>query len=157
MNMQKDLILQKTEPAVTGRGCFVVDLALGKDNDIVLTIEKEDGVVELADCEAVNDAFLDAFDRDVEDYSLTVTSAGLDQPFKIMRQYTKALGTQVEVSLRGGRKLVGELIQADEEGITLRHSEKRIVEGKKKKVLVEVEERIPLAEVNSTVPHIEFK
>ena len=54
----------------------------------------------LEDCESVNDAVLAAFDRDVEDYSLTVSSAGLDQPFKVLRQYQKAIGTQVEVSLK---------------------------------------------------------
>jgi hypothetical protein len=42
---------------------------------------------------AINDAFVAIFDRDVEDYSLTVTSAGLDQPFSVLKQYLKAIGT----------------------------------------------------------------
>ena len=156
MNMEKGLILEKVEAAVTGRGCFIVDVAVSKDNDVILTIEKEVGTVDLDDCRSINDAFLDAFDRDVEDYSLTVTSAGLDQPFKILRQYLKAIGSLVEVKLKGGRKLVGVLTEADESGIKLRYSQKMTVEGKKKKEIVDTEESLPFEAINSTVPHIVF-
>ena len=107
--------------------------------------------------EVVNDAFLAAFDKDAEDYSLTVTSAGLDQPFKVLRQYEKALGSLVEVRLKGGRKLTGVLTKASEEGISLRYSQKEAVEGSKKKVTVEHEDDMPFAEINSVVPHIVFK
>ncbi len=157
MNMEKGLILEKIEAVVSGRGCFIVDVAVSKENDVVITIEKEEGIVDLDDCKSVNDAFLDAFDRDVEDYSLTVTSAGLDQPFKILRQYLKAVGSPVEVRLKGGRKLTGVLTEADEDGIKLRYSQKMAVEGKKKKEIVETEESLPFEEINSTVPHIVFK
>ena len=145
MNMDKELILKTIVPAVEQRGCFVVDITVSKENDIVLA------------CVSVNDAFLAAFDKDAEDYSLTVTSAGLDQPFKVLRQYEKALGSLVEVRLKGGRKLTGVLTKASEEGISLRYSQKEAVEGSKKKVTVEHEDDMPFAEINSVVPHIVFK
>ena len=157
MNMDKELILKTIAPAVEKRGCFVVEVTVSKDDDIVLTIEKEAGDMDLEDCVAVNDAFLAAFDKDVEDYSLTVTSAGLDQPFKVFRQYVKALGSMVEVKLKGGRKLTGVLTAADEEGISLRYSQKETVEGSKKKVTVEHEDKLPFMEINAVVPHIVFK
>lgn len=133
-----------------------MDASVSRDNDIVITIEKDEGSVDLDDCEAVNDAFLAAFDRDAEDYSLTVTSAGLDQPFKVQRQFQKALGTEVEVRLKGGRKLVGILHDADNEGITLIYSQKETVEGKKRKELVEHKDRFSFEEVNSVIPHVRF-
>ena len=105
--MDKELILKTISPAVEQRGCFVVDITVSKENDIVLAIEKESGDVDLEDCVAVNDAFLAAFDKDAEDYSLTVTSAGLDQPFKVLRQYEKALGSLVEVRLKAAGSLPG--------------------------------------------------
>lgn len=77
---------------VAERGCFIVDAEIGKDDDITLTLDKENGSVSLEDCEAINDAFLAVFDKDSEDYSLTVTSAGLDQPFKVLKQFQKAIG-----------------------------------------------------------------
>ena len=107
MDMDKDLILKTIEPHVTSRGCFIVDLTVSKDNDVTLTVEKEHGEVDLEDCVALNDAFLGAFDKDAEDYSLTVSSAGLDQPFKVRGQFVKAIGTQVTALLKGGRKLTG--------------------------------------------------
>lgn len=155
--MDKEVITGKIEEAVAQRGCFLVDVTVSKENEIVLTIEKDSGSVDLGDCMAVNDAFLAAFDKDDEDYALTVTSAGLDQPFKVLRQFRKALGTQVEVRLKGGQKLVGVLIRADEERIVLKHSRKEALEGSKKKVSVEREEAFSREAVNSVVPHIVFE
>jgi ribosome maturation factor RimP len=152
--MDKKAITGKIEEAVARRGCFLVDVTVSKGNEIVLTIEKDSGSVDLSDCAAVNDAFLAAFDKDVEDYALTVTSAGLDQPFKVLRQYRKALGTQVEVRLKGGQRLIGALIRADEEGIVLKYFRKETLEGSKKKVSVEREEAFSRESVNSVVPHI---
>ena len=107
VSMEKDLIIKSIEPAVNQRGCFIVDVSLSRDNDIVLTVEKEVGEMDLEDCVAINDAFLAIFDKDAEDYSLTVSSAGLDQPFKVEKQYRKAIGSSVSVLLKGGRKLSG--------------------------------------------------
>lgn len=157
VSMEKDLIIRSIEPAVNQRGCFIVDISLSRDNDIVLTVEKEVGEMDLEDCVAINDAFLAIFDKDAEDYSLTVSSAGLDQPFKVGKQFRKAVGSSVSVLLKGGRKLIGVLTGADQEGISLRYSRKELQEGKKKKVTVEVEERFGFGEVNSVIPYIEFK
>ena len=157
MDMDKDLILKTIEPHVTSRGCFIVDLTVSKDNDVTLTVEKEHGEVDLEDCVALNDAFLSAFDKDAVDYSLTVSSAGLDQPFKVRGQFVKAIGTQVTALLKGGRKLTGILSGADDEGITLRYTQKETVEGKKKKIIVEKEETFGFADVNSVSPKVDFK
>ena len=155
--MEQEKILSIVDEAVAGRGCFVVDITVSKDNDIVVTIEKEAGDVDLEDCVSVNDAFLAAFDKDVEDYSLTVTSAGLDQPFKVLKQYRKAVGSAVEARFKGGKKIVGVLTEADEDGIRLRYSQKEAVEGKKKKEIVDHEDRFSFGEINSVSPHIVFK
>ena len=141
---------------IVARGCFIVDITVSKDNDIVLTIESETGKIELDDCVSLSRYFETLFDREVEDYSLTVSSAGLDQPFKVMKQYVKALGTKVEVSLKGGRKMVATLVEADETGITLKYSVKEAVEGKKKKEMVEHVDRFEMEQINSVRPFIEF-
>ena len=93
---------------IVARGCFIVDISVSKDNDIVLTIESEKGKIELDDCVSLSRYFETKFDREVEDYSLTVSSAGLDQPFKVFKQYEKALGSKVSIkTIRGlGYKLI---------------------------------------------------
>ena len=141
---------------IVARGCFIVDISVSKDNDIVLTIESENGKIELDDCVSLSRFFETKFDRETEDYSLTVSSAGLDQPFKVFRQYQKALGSKVEVSLKGGRKMVAVLESADEESITLKYSVKEAVEGKKKKELVEHVDRYTMDQVNAVRPFIDF-
>ena len=141
---------------LVARGCFLVDVSVSKDNDIVVTIESENGNIELDDCVALSRYFETQFDREVEDYSLTMTSAGLDQPFKVLRQFEKAVGTKVEVQLKGGKKMVALLEAADEESVTLKYSVKEAVEGKKKKELVEHVDRFTMDQVNSVRPFIEF-
>ncbi len=63
--------------AAAEKGCKVVELLFDDDNVFEVTIDKEQGSVDIEDCEYVHRAILDAFDRNVEDYSLTVSSVGL--------------------------------------------------------------------------------
>ena len=149
-------ILDAIGSEIVARGCFLVDISVSKDNDIVLTIESENGKIELEDCVSLSRFFETKFDREVEDYSLTVSSAGLDQPFKVLKQFQKAVGTKVEVLIKGGKKMVATLTAADEESITLKYSQKEAVEGKKKKELVEHEDRFTMDQVNAVRPFIEF-
>jgi len=77
--MKQDLFVNVVEQAAAERGCSVVDIRYNDDdNDFEVTLDKTDGAVGLSDCEYVHRAVLAAFDRDVEDYSLTVGSAGMD-------------------------------------------------------------------------------
>ena len=98
-----------------------------------------------------------AFDQDAEDYALTVSSAGLDRPFKVYRQFLKAVGSKVDVKFKGGRRLVATLTAATEDTVTLHYTALEAVEGKKKKEKVEHEEVCPLADINSVTPYIDFK
>ena len=157
VKMNASIIIDAINDEIVARGCFIVDVSVSKDNDIVLTVEKEEGVIELEDCVSLSRFFETKFDREAEDYALTVSSAGLDQPFKVFRQFVKAIGTKVEASLKGGRKLVAILEAADEESITLKYSAKESVEGKKKKEIVEHVDRFSMDQVNAVRPFIEFK
>ena len=155
--MNASVIKDAINDEIVARGCFIVDVSVSKDNDITLTIEKEEGTIELDACVSLSRFFETKFDREVEDYSLTVSSAGLDQPFKVLKQFEKAVGSKVEVSLKGGKKMVAVLEAADHESITLKYTAKEAVEGKKKKELVEHVDRFGMDQVNAVVPYIEFK
>ena len=155
--MNASIIIDAINDEIVARGCFIVDISVSKDNDIILTVEKEEGIIELDDCVSLSRFFETKFDREVEDYSLTVSSAGLDQPFKVFRQFVKAVGTKVEVALKGGKKMVATLEAADQESITLKYVAKEAVEGKKKKELVEHVDRFTMDQVNAVRPFIEFK
>ncbi len=137
-NMKKEQILQAVEPAVAQRGCFLVDVTVSAENDIEIILEKEQGEVDWEDCAAIDAVMHQAFDQDVEDYALTVSSAGLDRPFKVLKQYQKALGTKVEVWIKGGKKVRGILDAVTEEAVTVDGTE------------------IPFSTVNRVMPYIEF-
>ena len=141
---------------IVARGCYLVEVTVSKENDVEVVIESEEGIVVLEDCVAISRYFETVFDREKEDYSLTVTSAGLDQPFKVLKQFEKAVGSKVEVSLKGGRKMVALLSAADKDSITLTYSVKEAVEGKKKKELVEHTDRFEMDQVNAVRPYITF-
>ena len=149
-------IIDATDSEIVARGLYIIEVTVSKDNDVEVTIESEEGKVELEDCVAISRFFETKFDRETEDYSLTVTSAGLDQPFKVLKQFVKAVGKKVEVQLKGGKKMVAVLEAADEESITLKYSQKESVEGKKKKEIVEHVDRFTMDQVNSVRPFVEF-
>lgn len=65
--------------AANERGCELVELMLNDDDNVFeVVIDRKDGNVDLGDCEYVHRAVLAAFDRNIEDYALTVGSAGID-------------------------------------------------------------------------------
>ena len=154
--MKKSEIIDVLESEIVARGLYIIDVTVSKDNDVEVTIESEEGKVELEDCVEISRFFETKFDRETEVYSLTVTSAGLDQPFKVLKQYIKSIGKKVEVQLKGGKKMVAVLEAADEESITLKYSQKEAVEGKKKKEIVEHVDRFTMDQVNAVRPFVEF-
>ena len=111
---------------------FVVQVTVSRDNIVEVLLDTMGEGVTIDDCVRVNNAVLAAFDRDVEDYELTVGSYGISSPLLLPRQYEKNLGGEVEVLTADGRKLKGVLSQAGEETFTVGVPTKVKVEGKKR-------------------------
>ena len=153
--MDKNTIIGAVTPWLEERGAFLVDVSVSAGNDIEITFEKEEGTVDMDDCAGLDRFFHTVFDQETEDYSLTVSSAGLDRPFKVARQFVKAIGSEVVVSLKGGRRLNAVLTAFDGTSIGFRFSEK-VKEGGRK-VEKTVEENVPLDSVTSVKPLIRFE
>jgi ribosome maturation factor RimP len=135
---------------------FVVDVTCTGDNVVELTIDS-DGSVSIDDCIELSRAVEAEFDRDEEDFELTVASAGIGNPLKTPRQYMKLIGRPVEVVLKNGVKVVAELRAFNDDGITLAYSRMVAVEGKKRKEEAEVVQTYPLNEVKTTKEFLDFK
>jgi len=155
-NMNKEQITKAVEQVVADMGCFLVDVTVSAANDVEIVIEKAEGEVDWDNCAAVDKVVHEAFDQDAEDYSLTVSSAGLDRPFKVFEQFQKAIGSQVDVKFKGGRRLIATLTGATPESISLKYTALEAVEGKKKKLKIEHVETFYLAEINSVTPYLKF-
>lgn len=78
--MKKEEFEKVLEKAAAEKACKVVELSFNDDNNVFdVVIDRLDGTpVDLSDCESVHRAILAAFDRNVEDYALTVSSLGID-------------------------------------------------------------------------------
>lgn len=74
--MEKTDLQPVLEKAAAERSCRIVEIIADDDNNFDVTIDK-DGGADLADCEYIHRAVLAAFDRDIEDYALTVGTAGI--------------------------------------------------------------------------------
>ena len=85
-----------------------------------------------------------------DDFSLEVSSPGLDEPLKLFRQYRKNIGRKVEVLLKDGIKTEGVLKQASEEAITVEETR-----GKNKKREI-IEHNFPFDSIKSTKIQIVF-
>ena len=149
-------VVDIAERHLAGSDMFVVECKVSPMGDIELLIDS-DTAVKLEDCAALNRAIEAELDREVEDYSLMVASAGIGSELKQLRQYKKILGSSVEVLLKDGMKILAKLDDANEEGITLSYEEKQLVEGKKRKVTVQVTKSYKWEEIKYTKEYLDFK
>ena len=149
-------ITEIAERELTGTDMFVVECTCSPANEVELLIDS-DSSVSIDTCVALNRAIDAEFDRDLEDFSLMVASAGIGSELRVLRQYLKLVGKPVEVLLRNGVKLLATLDAADEESITLSYDEKAAIEGKKKKELQHVVKRYTMDEVKYTKEHLDYK
>ena len=139
-----------------GSDMYVVECKISPMGEIELLIDS-DTAVKLEDCAALNRAIEAELDREVEDYSLMVASAGIGSELKLLRQYNKIIGSSVEVLLKDGIKLLAKLNSADEAGIAISYEEKQAVEGKKRKVTVEVTKDYKWEEIKYVKEYLDFK
>ena len=144
------------EQWLDGKDYFLTDLPVTPDDCITVEIDQADGVW-IEDCVQLSRYIEDHLSRDEEDYDLEVGSAGLGQPFKVLRQWTNHIGKQVEIITADGRKLKGTLQEADAEHIVVSVRQKMQVEGKKRPVMQDVDITLPMSEVKSGRYLIDFK
>lgn len=144
------------EEWLSGKDYFLTDLTISADDRIVVEIDHKDGVW-IEDCVELSRFIESGLDREREDFELEVGSAGIGQPFKVLRQYQIHQGDRVEVLKADGKKLVGVLGEADEEGFSLTVAEKVRLEGKKRPELVDRDYRLAFSEVKHTKYLIDFK
>ena len=135
---------------------FLVDVSVSPDDKIVVEIDHAEGVW-IDDCVELSRFIESKLDREEEDYELEVGSAGIGQPFKVLKQYLIHIGKEVEVLTRDGKKLEGVLKDANEENITLTVLKKVKPEGAKRPKLVEEDITYTYTDIKYTKYLISFK
>ena len=149
-------IKEAAENLLTDDRLFIVDASVSPACEIEVQLDS-DASVSVDDCVALSRALEALLEESGQDFSLTVCSAGIGQPLKLLRQYRKLIGHPVEVLLCSGTRILATLTDATDERITLEYSEKVAVEGKKRKQEVSVVRTYPLSEVKYTREYLDVK
>jgi ribosome maturation factor RimP len=124
--MSKQEIVRLLEPSIERLGYELADVDLklgGRSGLLRIYIDKEGGV-DIDDCEAVShqvSAILDVEDPIPGNYTLEVSSPGLDRTLTKPAHFKRFMGEDIKVKLRfpleGRRNFRGALKSADDEAI----------------------------------------
>jgi ribosome maturation factor RimP len=146
----EDFVTGVTEKSGT---IFPVEIKISPSNDIKVFLDADDGIT-IEKCTLVNKA-LYKYIEETElfpggNFSLEVSSPGLDEPLKSLRQYKKNVGRTVQVVTQDGAKTEGRLLNVNDREITI---EEKI--GKGKKAIVNTK-NILFNEIKNTIVLITF-
>ncbi|RKR14141.1 ribosome maturation factor RimP [Maribacter vaceletii] len=133
---------------------FLIDLAITLDNKINVVIDGDNGVT-VKDCVRVSRAIEHNLDREEEDFSLEVASAGAASPFVMPRQYKKNIGRKVEVETEN-TSYEGNLTVANDESITLEWKAREPKPIGKGKVTVQKKMEIPFSDIRKAKVVLKF-
>lgn len=132
---------------------FLVDIRIKPTNNIKLFLDGDQGIT-VEKCIVINRALYKQLEGSGlfpdDDFSLEVSSPGLDEPLKLFRQYTKNVGRPVEVLLKDGVKIEGKMTEAREDAITVEETR-----GKNKKKEI-IQHQVPFDSIKSTKIQITF-
>lgn len=134
---------------------FLVDLKISTDKSIKVVLDGDEEV-NVKDCINISRAIEGALDRDEEDFSLEVASAGVGSPLKFPRQYRKNLGRKLEVISTEGMKFEGELTHVKEDAIELQWKQREPKPVGKGKVTVTKYKTLMFDEISQTKVMIKF-
>ncbi len=157
--IDKNKIVEIANGLLSDTDMYVVSCSCSMANDVELLLDS-DTKISIDSCISLSRAIEAEFDREVEDFSLTVASAGIGSELKLLRQFNRLIGSSVEVLLKSGIKIVAKLTSADEGGIEISYEKKETQindSGKKKKVVVECNERHEFSDIKSVVEYLDFK
>ena len=132
---------------------FLVEVRIKPTNNIKVFIDADEGV-NLAVLIEYNRKLYKLIEESIlypdGDFSLEVSSPGLDEPLKMYRQYQKNIGRFVDILLNDSSKKEGKLIEATEDGIIIEYETGK---GKRKETK---QETILFSDIKHTKIQIKF-
>ncbi|VAW18889.1 Bacterial ribosome SSU maturation protein RimP [hydrothermal vent metagenome] len=133
---------------------FLIDFTITPDNKINVVIDGDHGVT-VKDCIKISRAIEHNLDREEEDFSLEVASAGAATPLVLPRQYEKNIGRKLEVKTNG-ETFVGNLTATVEDGIVLEWKVREPKPIGKGKVTVQKKKEIGFSDIREAKVILKF-
>lgn len=134
---------------------FLVDVTVSPNNEIHVMVDSDSGI-SINQIVEISRYVESKLDRESEDFELSVYSAGLTEPFRLVRQYKKNQGKEIEVLLSSGVKLNGVLVGVSDQEIELEVTTREKPEGSKKKELVTRVHHLGYSEIKEAKKILKF-
>ena len=134
---------------------FLVDLNISDSYKITVTLDGDNGVT-LQDCIDISRVIEQNLDREEQDFSLEVASAGVSSPLKLVRQYKKNIGRTLKVKTTSSEEIEAKLTMADDEKITLEWQAREPKKIGKGKETVDKKLEIPYENIKEAIVIISF-
>lgn len=156
--MSVETILQKTEALVTEvlaaePEYFLIEIKVKPTNNIKVYIDGDNGI-SIEKCVYFNRLLYKKIEAahlfNDGDFSLEVSSPGVDKPLKLQRQYVKNIGRNIEIIFNDGSKKEGKLIEAGEHDLILEQSIGKNKKAEKQQLV------IPFSNVKTITVQIQF-
>ena len=132
---------------------FLVSVRIKPTNNIKVFLDADSGL-SIEKCIKINRALYKTIEEEAwypdGNFSLEVSSPGVDEPLKMLRQYKKNIGRKLEVTFTDDTKKEGKLLSADENGIQIEYPE-----GKNKKAVTHIKD-IAFNEIKQVIVLISF-
>lgn len=132
---------------------FLISVRIKPTNNIRVYLDADSGL-SIEKCIKINRALYKTIEEEAwypdGNFSLEVSSPGVDEPLKMLRQYKKNIGRKVEVVLNDGTKKEGKLIAVNGQSITIEYTE-----GKNKKAVL-ITNEIAFSDIKQTTVVISF-
>ena len=133
---------------------FIVEVKIKPTNNIKVFLDGDNGI-SIEKCVFYNRILYKNIEESGMfpdgDFSLEISSPGLDEPLKLLRQYRKNVSRKVEVLLKDGVKIEGKLVEVFDAHIIVEE-----VKGKNKKQEI-IQHNFPFENIKSTKIQIVFK
>lgn len=133
---------------------FLIDLNINDSFKIIVTLDGDNGVT-LQDCIDISRAIEHNLDREEQDFSLEVASAGVSSPLKLMRQYKKNIGRTLKVRTATG-DIEALLTEVNDDFIVLEWEAREPKKVGKGKETVKKRQEMPYADIKEAVVTITF-
>jgi ribosome maturation factor RimP len=108
---------------------FLVELNMGADGKISISADGMENIT-VDQCTQIARYLRGELGEAADNFEITVSSPGLDNPFTHMNQYKKNVGKSVEVLTAEGNKLEGKITTANENEIVINLFKKRNLKNK---------------------------
>ena len=138
-----DIVAEFAKPIVEAHGCQLWDVEYvreGSERFLRLYLDKENGSVDINDCEAISravDPILDEKDPIQESYHFEVCSAGLERTLKRPSDFARFMDSAITVKLyrpRNGLKEIPGILRGYEDGCVTVEAGKETIQFQKSEV-----------------------